>query len=69
MRQQVVVEQNQLLPALQERVEVAHLARRAFLDRHHAKGAAPWAAARQKAQGAIPQFWVKRVIRGQTGRK
>ena len=41
MRQQVVVEGNQLLPFLQERVEVAHLARCSFLDRRHAKRAAP----------------------------
>jgi hypothetical protein len=62
MGQEVVVQQNQLPPALQQFVETAHLPRRAFLPRHDAKGAPPRASPSQKTQRPIAQLPVQAIV-------
>src|ERR1019366_6510414 len=62
MRQQVVVEQDQLPAALQQFVQVTHLARGALLYRHHAERTMKPTAARQESQGPVAQLRVERIV-------
>src|ERR1035438_7370821 len=62
MRQQVVVEQDQIPAALQQFVQVAHLARGALLYRHHAERTMKRTAARQKTQGSVAEYRIEGIL-------